>query len=185
MKKFLLLILLASPAFAMAQATVEKSIFTIQTGTLGIWLSNESRLSNSIALRTEAGLDAGVFMGGIYDNVGFLLTPVITLEPRWYYNLSKREAKSKNISGNSGNFLSVKTSYNPDWFIISADDNIMVIDQISVIPTWGIRRMAGKHFNYEAGFGIGYRHIFVGNTGYTGDQDEAAVNLHLRIGYKF
>ncbi len=44
------------------------------------------------------------------------MTPVITAEPRWYYNLNKRVSKSKNIEGNSGNFISLKTSYHPDWF---------------------------------------------------------------------
>ncbi|MGG5485400.1 hypothetical protein [Gaetbulibacter sp. PBL-D1] len=41
--------------------SVEKSTFGVQTGFLGIWVHNESRLSNSIALRSEIGLDAGIW----------------------------------------------------------------------------------------------------------------------------
>jgi hypothetical protein len=41
--------------------SVEKSIFGIQTGLLGIWVHNEMRLTNEIALRTELGLDSGIF----------------------------------------------------------------------------------------------------------------------------
>ncbi|RZK09618.1 MAG: hypothetical protein EOO46_13300 [Flavobacterium sp.] len=166
-------------------ASVERSIFNIQAGTFGIWINNEAKLSNHIALKSELGLDAGIFGGSLYEKTGFLLTPVITLEPRWYYNINKRNSHSKNISGNSANFLSLKTSYNPDWFIISNADNLKVVNQISMIPTWGIRRVIGKHFNYEAGFGIGYRYIFAKSAGYLQDESEVAVNVHLRIGYKF
>jgi hypothetical protein len=113
------------------------------------------------------------------------MTPVITLEPRWYYNLNKRISKSRNIRGNSGNFLSVKTSYNPNWFVISNYDNIQIADQISIIPTWGIKRNIGNHFTYETGIGLGYRYIFAKNVGYLENQSETALNLHLRLGYRF
>lgn len=52
-------------------------------------------------------------------------------------------------------------------------------NQIAIIPTWGIRRKLGKLFEYEVGFGIGYRRIF-DNTFF--EQNEVAANLHLRIG---
>ncbi len=116
-------VLFAVSFFALSQsASVEKSTFGIQTGLLGIWMHNESKLSNEFALRSEIGLDAGFFGGGFNDGNKFLLTPVITIEPRWYYNLDKRISKSRNISGNSGNFISVKTSYHPDWFCLSHCD---------------------------------------------------------------
>jgi len=35
------------------------------------------------------------------------MTPVLTLEPRWYYNLNQRYAQSKNIKNNNGNFFGV------------------------------------------------------------------------------
>lgn len=166
-------------------ASVEKSTYGIQTGFLGIWLHNETKLSNSIALRSEIGFDSGIWGGDFYDGTGFLLTPVITLEPRLYYNLNKREEKSRRIEGNSGNFISLKTSYHPDWFVISNTDNVSVISDISIIPTWGIRRNIGKHFTYETGFGIGYRYTFAKQAGFLDNKSEVDVNLHLRIGYRF
>jgi hypothetical protein len=166
-------------------ASVEKSTYGIQTGFLGIWLHNETKLSNSIALRSEIGFDSGIWGGDFYDGTGFLLTPVITLEPRLYYNLNKREEKSRRIDGNSGNFISLKTSYHPDWFVISNTDNVSVISDISIIPTWGIRRNIGKHFTYETGFGIGYRYTFAKQAGFLDNKSEVDVNLHLRIGYRF
>jgi hypothetical protein len=47
------------------------------------------------------------------------MTSVLTADPRWYYNLNKRVSKSKSIDRNSRNFHSLKTSYHPDWFVIS------------------------------------------------------------------
>ncbi len=164
---------------------VEKSIFGIQTGFLGIWAHQEARLSSKIALRTELGFDSGIWGGAFYDKTGYLFTPVITLEPRWYYNLGKRLNKSRKINGNTGNFLTLKTSYHPDWFVISNYENIRIISEISFIPTWGIRRHIGNHFSLEAGIGIGYRYIFAKQAGYLENESDAALNLHLRLGYTF
>lgn len=166
-------------------ASVEKSSKGIQTGLFGVWFHNETKLSNQIVLRSEIGFDSGIWGGDYYDKVGFLMAPVITAEPRWYYNLNKRENKSKRIDGNSGNFISFKTSYHPDWFVISNSDNVKIISDISVIPTWGIKRNIGKHLNYEGGFGIGYQYVFAKQAGYLENDSDVAYNLHLRIGYQF
>ena len=166
-------------------ASVEKSTYGIQAGILGIWAHREVKLTNEIALRAEIGMDAGFFGGSFYPKNGYLMTPVMTLEPRWYYNLDKRVSKSKNISGNSGNFLTLQTSYHPNWFVISNYDNIEIANQISIIPTWGLKRNIGKHFTYETGIGIGYRYIFAKSVGYLENQSETALNLHLRLGYRF
>ena len=182
MKKIITFIFLSLSIFCNAQnVSVEKSVFGIQAG-LGIWVHNESRLSNTIALRSELGLGGAIWGGSIYDEVGFSLSPVLTLEPRFYYNLNKRNSKSKNITNNSGNFISLQTTFYPDWFVISNYEYESLISGISIIPTWGIRRNIGVHFNYEAGVGIGYNYIF---TKAYNNESEAEVNLHLRIGYVF
>ena len=166
-------------------ASVEKSTFGIQTGILGIWVHREVKLTNLIALRAELGMDAGIWYGGFYPKTGYLITPVFTFEPRWYYNLEKRQSKSKSITGNSGNFLTIQTSYHPNWFTISNYDNAKILNQVSLIPTWGIRRNIGEHFTYETGIGLGYRYYFAKSVGYTKDESSAALNLHLRVGYRF
>ena len=185
MKRNITIVFLSLSIFCCAQnASVEKSGFGIQTGFLGIWGHNESRLSNTIALRSELGFDGGILLTDFYGRSGFLLAPVLTVEPRLYYNLNKRNSKSKDITNNSGTFISLKTSYHPDWFVISNYEDDIISD-ISFIPTWGIRRNIGTHFNYETGIGIGYRYIFAKNAGYYSNESEAAVNLHVRIGYVF
>lgn len=178
MKKTLLLAMLCGLSFiANAQeASVEKSIFGIQTGFLGVWLHNEARLSGNIALRSELGFDGGL-SASRSSSIDLILIPVLNLEPRWYYNLQKRSGASKNTEGNSGNFLSLKTSFYPDWFVISTHDHVGVANQLAIIPSWGIRRQLGSRFNYEAGIGLGYRQLFNGD-------GSAAMNLHLRIGYR-
>ena len=99
--------------------------------------------------------------------------------------MNKRVSKSRRIDGNSGNFISIKTSYHPDWFVVSNNDNISVISDISIIPTWGIRRNIGSHFTYESGIGIGYQYTFAKRAGYLENESDITLNLHLRIGYRF
>ncbi len=125
-------------------AQVEKSIFGIQTGLLGIWVHNEARLAPKIALRSEIGFDAGFWISS-YKEDGFAMIPTITLEPRYYYNLEKREAKGKKVHHNAANFLSLDVNYIPNWFVISNVDNVEVVETISFIPKWGIRRNIGQH----------------------------------------
>ncbi|ARN77888.1 hypothetical protein BST97_07660 [Nonlabens spongiae] len=162
-------------------ASVEQSIYGVQTGFLGAWVHNESRLSNSIALRSEVGLDATFGYNSFLGDY-FKMVPVLTLEPRWYYNLERRLRKSKRIDNNAGNFIALKTSLRPDLFEIGSNDNIRIIPDFQLIPTYGLRRNIGQHFNYEVGFGIGYIRYFEERLR---DQNDAVVNLHLRIGYRF
>ncbi|WP_299526015.1 hypothetical protein [Winogradskyella sp.] len=187
MKKTVLVLILfiATLKSTAQQASVEKSTFGIQTGFLGVWAHNESKLSNTIALRSELGLDAAIYSNNFVGSRGFILVPAITLEPRWYYNLNKRVSKNRRIDGNSGNFISIKTTYHPDVVIGSLDDNVTFISDISIIPTWGIRRNVGKHFTYETGIGIGYVHYFEEDNVILPEESGLALNLHLRIGFRF
>lgn len=165
------------------EVSVEKSIFGVQTGFLGIWVHNEMRLTNEIALRTELGLDSGIFLNS--DTFKFLMTPVVTLEPRWYYNLERRSSKNKSIKKNSGNFFSIKTSYNPDLFTISNADNVGAINQLSIIPKWGIKRTYFGNLTFETGAGFGEVFYFRENATNFDKKSEFAIDLHLRIGYTF
>ncbi|GAA4274914.1 hypothetical protein GCM10022258_42100 [Aquimarina gracilis] len=169
-----------------SKASVEKSILGIQTGFAGLWVYNELKVSNQIALRTELGLDA-YENDDFYPDAGFLLTTAIIVEPRWYYNLNKRIRKSKRIDNNSGNFFALRTNFRSDDLLIKFgdDENAKIVTNLSIIPTWGIRRTLGKHFNYETGIGVGYIHYFSKNAGFEEDEGEVAINIHLRIGYKF
>lgn len=187
MNKYILIVTLCGLIFTVnsQSASVEKSTCGIQTGLLGFWAYNEAKLSNTIALRTEIGFDFGIWESTFYDDSPFILTPVISLEPRFYYNLKKRLKKSKIIEGNSANFFALKTSYHPDWFVVFNTENVPIVNDISIIPTWGIRRNIGQHFNYETGIGVGYSYTFTKHANFSIDKSEIEMNMHLRIGYRF
>lgn len=196
MKKIIVFIILGITITSNAQqASVEKSMFSVQTGFAGLWINNESKLSNSIALKSEIGIEHDFTVGDHYDEAGFILQPVITLEPKLYYNLKKRNSRGRKTSNNSGNYVSLKTSYHPDWFVINLDDNITKTADLSIIPTWGIKRSIGEHFTYEAGGGLGYRIVFLkansfdGHAqnvdGFNSTKNQYTPYLHLRIGYIF
>ena len=163
-------------------ASVEESLYGIQTGLLGIWGYNELKLADQFSFRSEIGLDGGLWGPSIDDSFNYLLIPVITLEPRWYYNIKKRSEKGKRTWNNGANFLSLETTLYPDLFVISNKSNISVANQIYFIPKWGIKRNIGKHFGFETGIGIGY-----GTTFNNGDYNssETIIKLHLKIGYNF
>ncbi len=112
------------------------------------------------------------------------MTPVITIEPRWYYNLQKRKSKAKRIDGNSGNYLSLQSDFYPTWGMLSTFGHPVINPVLALIPMWGMRRNIGRHFNYELGVGLGYVHYFPDKYGY-GEQNNLVLNLFLRIGYRF
>ncbi|MDR3309639.1 MAG: hypothetical protein LBS80_06775 [Tannerella sp.] len=161
---------------------VENSFWGVQTGLLGVWAHSETRLTNKLAFRTEAGIDAGFWYTKstwFGENSGYALIPVLTLEPRLYYNILKRQTKGKSIVHNSANYLSLKTSVHPSFGIVS--DKSEVNGDLLILPSWGIRRSIGRHFNYELGLGAGYDYIFPKNG--VRDHGEFVIGLNLRIGY--
>lgn len=166
-------------------ASVEKSIFGIQTGLIGLWVYNELKLSDKFALRSELGLQfATATKENSNDSYSFL-TPEITLEPRFYYNLNKRSRNGKNTSKNSGNYFSLRSAYYPDSFTIGNDGGYNFVPELNIVPTWGMRRNLGNHFNYELGGGIGYRKVFETANKQNSNNEDVAIYIHARIGYKF
>jgi hypothetical protein len=170
--------------------SVEKSIWGVQMGISPLSFYNESKLSNSIALRSELSLGFAWDSG---DSFQWAVVPYAVVEPRYYYNLKRRNNKGKRIDGNSGNYLSLNFGYNSDFIISSSD--VTLFPGISMIPMYGIRRNIGQRFNFEFAFGLGYqwqykhfeRFNFQTNTPYTYSYTEqgAIVGLRLAIGYKF
>jgi len=186
MRKIITLIFISLSSVARAQdVSVEKSIFGIQTNLFGLYIHNESKLTNVLALRSEAGFNTELQTGLTHGKMGYFVNPVLIVEPRFYYNLSKRFLRSKDISNNSGNFISLKTIYKPVRFVISNYDIRNRRSSISFIPTWGLRRNIGSHFNFENGVGFGYAFFFAKKADYSNIIGEPVVNLHLRIGYVF
>ncbi|EPA00569.1 hypothetical protein A33Q_0042 [Indibacter alkaliphilus LW1] len=179
---FLILFFVVKSTQAQEIVSVEKSIWQVQSLLVTKYLSNESRILDKIALRNEIGFDFSYRDGLFMENPLLVWNPFLRIEPRYYYNLQKRLIKGKKTAQNSGNFVALTTSYKPDWFVISNESGIGIIPNLSLIPTWGIRRSPTRHFNYEAGFGVGYGWEFYKVMPRTVSMGEVFVNLHLRIG---
>ncbi|MEO6175760.1 MAG: hypothetical protein ABIP27_11480 [Flavobacterium circumlabens] len=178
---FIFMLLLGTKGISQQKGTIEKSIFGVQTGFLGFWINNEFRLFSNLSVKSELGLDVGIFGGSSSDKIGTILAPVLTFEPRYYYNIQKRAVNNNVTRNNSANFIALNLKYQPDLFVIS-NNNVDAISNISIIPKWCIRRNLGNNFHYETGFGIGYRYFL---EKVNSENSEIAVDLHLRIGYNF
>ncbi|AWW29299.1 hypothetical protein DN752_03600 [Echinicola strongylocentroti] len=184
--KRLLLVLFLLPLTKVVQAqtaSVERSIYGVQAGLVGFWGYNESRLSNTIALRTEVGLNGGIWQNDLYNTSGIILFPELSLEPRWYYNIRKRTRRLKRTAMNSANFVTLKAFHHPDWFTVGAGSGVTVIPDIGLVPMWGIRRNVGSQFNFEAGIGIGYQYLLYKSAGYTENSGDTIGFISLRFGY--
>ncbi len=177
-------LLLGSLFFAQqvpTQPSVERSVTGVQIGFLGASVYNESRLSEAIALRSSALLNAAFWFGDSV-NSGFILAPALSLEPKYYYNLERRVKKGKSIKNNSGNFISLDFNYTPNWFVISSEDHLEILPSIGVIPSYGLRRSFAQNFNYE--FKVGFGYGFLLNSPFEANSGTMA-NLSFKVGYDF
>lgn len=84
MRKIITILFLCIVLTATAQeASVEKSVFEIQTGLVGVWVNHEFKMARPLTLRVELGFDDGDdgdIIFGYYHKAGFAMTPVITAE---------------------------------------------------------------------------------------------------------
>lgn len=152
----ILIVLGNNHLYAQNDVSVERALYSIEAGLLGIWASSEIRISNEFVFRPEIGFDGGFGIGSsTQGKFLWILSPTISAESRWYYNLQRRSDKGKKIAKNTANFLSLQLGYDPDWFTISNADS-RIIESGNVNLKWGIRRVWGKHFTYEMGAGVGF-----------------------------
>jgi hypothetical protein len=157
MKKFTLLVIFNLIYFisfsqkkSSEKVSVEKSILSIQTGYFGTWINHELKFHKKFALRTELGTEYRLKFA-IKQSFDSLKNQVsIFLEPKYYFNLTKRESKNKNIKNNAGNYISLRTNLN----ILNNLENGEIYFH-TLTPTYGIRRNLTSHFNLELSFGYG------------------------------
>lgn len=126
--------------------------------------------------------------------------PVLSFEPRWYYNSRKRVGNSNNTFHNSGNYATIAFQYYPKILAYSPSRDTskkLIFNSnepnggLYFVPTWGIRRNISYRWNFELGAGFGVDLIELFGLGsrtlkeieYGGD--DFIFNVHLRIGYKY
>jgi hypothetical protein len=193
MKKYIVLGFVLISFFAKAQeaekVSVEKNLYGVQLGLVSTSFYYETKLDRKTTLRTEAGLELGLATRdyvdpAIEDETSTLISPYLTLEPRWYYGLDRRTRLKKNTSNNNSNYISLRTTYMFSNTPLMKNNNFDVNPALLVIPKFGIRRVFAKHFNYEFSGGVGYQYNVFSN-GCNCDHSETGVDLQIRIGYDF
>ncbi len=97
------------------------------------------------------GVGTGVSLGSFNGHTEFGVFPSIEGHARYYNNIDRRIKKGKNISNNSGNYMSLMTLYQ---FSKSLIGNLLYTSDAFLIgPVYGMQRTYNSGFNwgFEAG----------------------------------
>ena len=119
----------------------------------------EAKLAEKFSLdfSTRLGINAGATSTGSGSSQQlkfyFFPQPVLHIEPKWNYNIVKRNKLGKKTSKFSSNFLSLHTAYN---FKVSA----YTFNYLVIGPTWGMQRNFAKYGYFKFKTGLGYRKVF-------------------------
>jgi len=175
------LVLLAKFSFALqAQETnPTKQVNTVSNHSISVDILSltynyEYALGKKFSLTGRAGFQSAYGYSSFYGSA-FIISPAISLEPRYYYNLSRRERKEKRTNKNSANYLALTSWYifDPIYSNQASGENFALI-----APNWGIRRVNSKAFLFEFNTGISYSigEYIDNNIGFL---------ISLRFGYVF
>ena len=157
LKKFICLfttVLSLSPLAA--QEVVSNHSVSVELA--GLMYAYECPLGDRFSLVTRVGTQAGIqyasyssFWGEREHRWSVGLYPVLSVEPRYYYNLSKRYEAGKNAFKNSGGFLSCNLQYYlPPYYRRHVDNSGGFV----MTPFWGFRRVWYRHLLFELGGGL-------------------------------
>jgi hypothetical protein len=193
MKNFtvLVLVLISFIANAQEEVSVEKKLSGIQLGLFNASFQYEIKLDRKITLLSEVGLSwvtstKDFVDPNIEDEKVSVIAPYVTLEPRWYHGIDRREKLGRSINHNSSNYVALSTSYYSTKTPIIHSGNFDIVSALYIIPKYGIRRAFAKHFNYEFSGGIGYQYnVFSEAEGCNCDHVNTTIDLQARIGYNF
>lgn len=156
MKKIFLLVCLLGFGFAQAQETSQtEDRFGVSVGVIGVWGFYEKALAKDFTLHSQLGYQGG-FMMGTDSKLDYVFTTSIRVEPRYYYNIFKRDSKGKNTSQNAGNYLGLELSYVPDLLTSTNRKGIEVSKSLYLLPKYGLRRNISSVVSFEFAFGVGY-----------------------------
>jgi hypothetical protein len=193
MKNHMVLVFLILSSFVKAQetpkVTVEERLYGVQLGTVSASFQYEIKLDRKITLITEVGLQLGFSTKEdndplINDETTTIISPYLTIEPRFYYSLDRRTKLGKKTYNNSANYFSLAASYFSNQTPLINSGNIDIVSALSIIPRYGFRRTFAKHFNYEFSGGMGYQYNFFNNS-CDCEHNNTTIDIQARIGYNF
>lgn len=151
--------------------TIEKHLLKVNVIAPGF--SYETRLSHKLALHSEAGLTITGFSTGAVDgnsysdvNTNFFFSTGM----RQYYNLDKRLAREKIVTGNSGNFFGLR--------VLAYSNDLDGAGLKYILPglVWGLQRTYASRWNLGLELGAGYQFQKGNNT--------PSLISSFRLGYR-
>jgi len=171
-----------------AKPSVENNLWGATIWVVEGKLHYETKLTRLSTLRLETGVELLSYTSTNFDGntlkekTESILSPSITAEPLFYYNLDRRVRLGKNINKNTGNYFAIKTSFMfNESDLYNSNNNRKVSNSFIITPKYGFKRNFSEQFCYELGFGIGWQH----NTGDTKDKNDVFIDLSARIGLNF
>jgi len=142
-------------AFLSADAQFDKNVenHQVQIGLPMPSILYEKGISKNTTLSIEA--ITGLWIRGCSDcQTDFGVYPILRGQYRYYYNMRRRLDKKKNISGNSGNYISALLAHQSGNPIIGNLENAS--NTLIVGPVYGIQRTYRRGFFYRLEGGIAY-----------------------------
>lgn len=175
MKKLLLitLILTIYCSLSAQNANTQRS-HSIKGPLVGLSYAYEHPIAQQSTLNMELILNGG-FGSGTFSGNYWYIAPSLRIEPRYYYNLSKRFSKGKKTINNSANYIAVSADYQPGF---SIGNNAEASQYILIVPKYGLKRTMGEHFIFEVAAGVGTN--IIGSSNW-----EAVLAMDLKLGYAF
>jgi hypothetical protein len=177
MKKIYLLIL-GIVSFSISAFSQTEDVFRVNI------LNPAISYEKSLGQKSTLDVSAGIGYDSSYPNLtsdyisGFQyeIASFIDIQNRYYYNLTKRNSKGKNISQNSGDFLSMRLLYTGPRIEKWTSFDRKSIHNFAIGPNWGMQR-AGKKLNVLFSAGPVYYFDVLGNSGFF------PINLELNLGF--
>ncbi len=163
---------------------LEKSMYNVHIGLINTSISNESRLTDKISLKSELILHIGYFYNESFRINDFGLLPSINIEPRYYHNRKRRAFLNKDLHNNAGNYIGLSIEYIQGKALFNHYFNQFA--SLSITPVYGLKRnfTNRSRFNYELGGGITMKNTLLKNYGFNKDYIDWNIYLRIGVGYR-
>lgn len=198
MKKITLLLIaffIIQTSKAQDSVTVEKSLIGVSASPFGALTFNyENKLAREWTLISSAGIYYDYdTKNNRYNSKGYFIGSSFGLEPRWYYNLDRRNKLSKNIKFNTGNYWSLGFNYSPKLVLATNQSYYEFENAVYLLPSYGIRRTIYKNIYFDGSLFTGYSYVFNNETFEESNSGSYSIRnggyfhagLKLRIGLNF
>ncbi|WP_291864773.1 hypothetical protein [Maribacter sp.] len=139
-------------ANAQSAKNVEENQFVINVFTPGFVYEKGVTTNTTLATEFTIGFEARGCTG---CETAYGIYPAFVGQYRYYYNMERRLGKNKNISGNTGNYISGTLwlqSGNPILGNLHKNYNLTGV----IAPIYGFQRTYKKGFNFKIEGGVGY-----------------------------